>query len=217
MKKKYGLLCATTMGVFGAMALRPPAVPLVQCDPFFSVWSQADRLTDAETTHWTGAKQPISITLEADGKTWRLCGAKPNGVPALPQTGLDVRPTQTVYTFAEGGLKVSLTWSTAKLPENLDVFSRPVTYVTARVSGANAWRLGASISPALATNDDTAEMVTNTCPVAGLPATSIGRKVQSPLSNSGDCVRCDWGYAWMVGPSAPADTVLRTTGPTPGP
>ena len=52
-------------------AFRPPAVPLVSCDPFFSVWSAADTLTERETTHWTGAKQPISITLTADGKTWR--------------------------------------------------------------------------------------------------------------------------------------------------
>ena len=190
---------------FAAFAFRPPAVPLVQCDPFFSVWSAGDRLTDVETTHWSGAKQPISVTLEADGKTYRLCGTEPASVPALPQTGLEVRPTQTVYTFAEGELKATLTWSTPKLPEDLEVFSRPVTYVTARVTGAKNWKLNAAISPALATNDDKAPMVTNTCTVADLPAMSIGRREQTPLSRSGDRVRCDWGYAWLVGPSAVLD------------
>ncbi len=202
MKRFLSLVCCLPLAAF---AFRPPTVPLVQCDPFFSVWSQADRLTDVETTHWSGAKQPISVTLAADGKVWRLCGAEPKSVPALPQTGVDVRPTQTVCTFAQGDLKVTLTWSTPKLPENLEVFSRPVTYVTARVTGAKDWKLNASISPALATNDDKAPMVTNTCTVAGLPAISIGRRNQTPLSESGDRVRCNWGYAWLVGPSAAKD------------
>ena len=186
-----------------ALAFRPPAVPLVSVDPFFSVWSPADRLTDAETAHWTGAKQPISVTLTADGKTWRLCGLEPKGVPALPQTGVEVRPLQTVCTFAEGSLKVTLVFSTAKLVDDLDVFSRPVAYVTARVEGAKEWRLNASISSALATNDDKAQMVTNRCMVAKLPAMSIGRAEQKPLAKGGDRVRCDWGWAWLVGPSEP--------------
>ena len=196
-----------TVLTFAAMpalaAFRPPAVPLVQVDPFFSIWSAADRLTDVETTHWTDIQQPISILLEADGKTWRLCGSTPEGIPALLQKGVEVRPTQTVYTFAQGGLAVELKFSTAKLPDNLEVFSRPVTYVTARVNGAQEWKLRAAISPALATNDDKAQMVTNTTTVAGLPAMSIGRAEQTPLSESGDRVRCNWGYAWLVGPSAP--------------
>ena len=182
-------------------AFRPPAVPLVSVDPFFSVWSAADALTERETTHWAGARQPISITLTADGRKWRLCGLEPQTIPALPQTSVQVMPLQTRYIFASEGLRVLLKFSTAKLVDDLDVFSRPVTYVTVRVEGAKEWRLDAAISPALATNDDNAQMVTNRCTIAGLPAMSIGRVEQNPLSYSGDRVRCDWGYAWLVGPS----------------
>ena len=210
MNIKFACLAAVAVAGLAKAAVplapfRPPAVPLVQVDPFFSVWSAADRLTDRETIHWCGARQPISILLEADGKTWRLCGAEPKSVPALAQKSLVVRPTQTVYVFENGDLRVSLSWASAKLPENLDWFSRPVTYVTAKVTGAADWRLKVAISPALATNDDKAEMVTNIATIAGLPAISIGRKEQSPLSESGDRIRCNWGYAWVVGPSAPKD------------
>src|SRR5438552_3493129 len=78
---------------------RPPAVPLVTCDPYFSVWSFSDRLTDETTRHWTGAKQSLTSMVRVDGKAYRIMGDLPGAVAALNQTGLQVWPTRTVYDF----------------------------------------------------------------------------------------------------------------------
>ena len=98
------LLLATSalLAAVSLAGLRPPAVPLVSVEPHFSVWSAADRLYDADTTHWTGAKQPLTILLDADGTTYRLCGrgsGKTHELAVLPQTGCSVGATVTRYNF----------------------------------------------------------------------------------------------------------------------
>src|SRR5437660_2428255 len=131
MKKALGLLALVLVSIpAGAAdeavkALRPPAAPLVACDPYFSIWSPADQLTDAATVHWTGKAQPLTSLVRIDGKSWRLMGIEPKDVPALPQTAVDVWPTRTVYTFDGAGVRLTLTFTTPALPDDLMLLSRP--------------------------------------------------------------------------------------------
>src|SRR6185437_2376295 len=120
-----------------AETLRPPSVPLVACDPYFSIWSPADKLTDTNTTHWTGKPQRLTSLIRIDGTAYRVMGVNPATMPALPQTGLEVLPTRTIYTFAGNGVQLRLTFMTADLPESIDLLSRPVTYLAYECSATD--------------------------------------------------------------------------------
>ena len=125
-----GVLCAMATAV-PAAGLRPPAVPLVACDPYFSIWSAADQLTDAETTHWTGKPHPLTSLVRIDGS--RLSrhgqptqGPAGDGADRAESSGRRAR----CYTFRAGGVELTLTFLTPALPDDLDLLARPVTYLT---------------------------------------------------------------------------------------
>jgi len=111
--------------VLRAETLRPSAVPLVTFDPYLSVWSDADTLTERNTIHWTHRDHSLVSLIRVDGKTYRLMGAEPKGVPAFNQVSLQVSPTRSRYEFEAAGVHVTLTFMTPALPHDLDVFFPP--------------------------------------------------------------------------------------------
>ena len=89
---------------------RNPATPLIAFDPYFSVWSMADNLTDQNTKHWTGTEMPMRGFVRIDGTSYRWMGRSPGATPAMKQTGLQVTPTQTEYTFEAAGVRLQATF-----------------------------------------------------------------------------------------------------------
>lgn len=110
--------------------LRPPSVPLVACDPYFSIWSPGDKLTDVETTHWTGKPHRLRSTVRIDSRDYRVLGQRAPGEQVMVQKSLTVLPTRTIYTFESAGVSLTLTFMTPALPEDMDMLSRPLIYVT---------------------------------------------------------------------------------------
>jgi len=182
--------------------LRPPAVPLVAHDPYFSIWSAADKLTDVNTTHWTGKPHPLGSTVSVDGKSYRLMGTRPDDTPALPQVSVKVLPTRTIYGFANEQVKVTLTFTTPSLPDDLEVLSRPATYISWDVVSADgkphAVHLDVGCGGELAVNIPQQEVVWDKPAIEGFTAWRVGAKVQKVLGRKGDDLRIEWGYAYLA-------------------
>jgi hypothetical protein len=189
-------------------AFRPPAVPLVTSDPYLSVWSTADRLTDATTVHWTGREHPLVSLIRIDGKAYRLMGKHPVAVPAMPQVRLQVLPTRSIYDFDDSHVHVTLTFLTAALPHDLEVLARPLTYLTWEVhavDGANhAVSIFDSTGAVLAVNMPDGKVQWTRETMSGLTALRAGGVEQTLLQPMGDGVRINWGYVYAAAPAADA-------------
>lgn len=190
-------------------AIRPPSVPLVACDPYFSIWSSHDRLNDGATTHWTGKPHRLECSAIIDGQSYRLIG---NGEgAAMTQTGLEVTPTRTIATFAGAGIEIRMTFCTPSLPEDLDVLSRPVTYLTweavAKDSASRNLKVTFSASGEIAVNTPEQEVKSAAVDgVEGLSVVRLGSVAQPILEKAGDDLRIDWGYLYLAAPKSSQTT-----------
>jgi len=210
------LLFAVSMlsGLASAADFRPPAVPLVTHDPYFSIWSMADHLTDQPTKHWTGTNQPLASLVQIDGKTYRIMGAEPKNLPALPQTHLQVLPTHTIYQFEGAGISLSLTFMTPALPDDLDVLSRPATYLTWNVrstGGSHKVAVYFSASSHIVNNVPEQKVVWSRYRLGDLQVLRMGTQEQPVLQESGDNLRIDWGYLYVVAPPGNGTSESATT------
>ena len=182
--------------------LRPPAVPLVTCDPYFSVWSFANRLTDDTTRHWTGASNALEGLVRIDGKAYRILRVEPKKILALSQVGLEVLPTRTIYKFEGQGVRITLTFATPLLASDLDVLSRPVTYLTWQVESTDNKQHAVSLyydtSAELVVNKPEQSVVWSREKFGRLTALKMGSRQQPILAKSGDNLRIDWGYLYVA-------------------
>jgi hypothetical protein len=182
---------------------RPPSVPLVACDPYFSIWSPGDKLTDVDTTHWTGKPNRLASLVRIDGKTFRVMGTTPADVPALEQKSLTVLPTRTIYTFEGAGVALTLAFMTAALPDDIDILARPVTYLTYEFRASDgkthdvAFYFDASAE--LTVNEPRQEAICSMLPPkGGLTVLRVGSKDQPILAKKGDDLRIDWGFLYVA-------------------
>ena len=186
---------------------RPTAIPLIACDPFFSVWSFTNELNADHPRHWTGQRQSMCGVLSIDGVHYRFMGLSRvqdhyvSDGKALKQTSVTVTPTSSVFTFTHKTCDFKVTFLTPLLMDRPEVMSRPVSYlfyeITPKEEG-HKFEVYVDVSP-----DLTGDLTGGDYTAKAEPGhVSIGRAEQEVLCRDGDDLRIEWGYMHLVHPNA---------------
>ena len=192
---------------------RPCAVPLVTHDPYLSAWSDADHLYNDWPRHWTDAPHSMYGAVRVDGLPYRFLGGPSGDEPIAAQEGLEVTPTQTIYTFACGGVSLMVTFTSPLLLDDLDLLSRPASYVTFEVASTDAKphdvQVYFDVSGEWAVDRPYQAVTWERVDHATLNIAAVRSVEQPVLRKRGDDVRIDWGTLYLAAPRETAMVIAR--------
>ncbi|MBQ8763000.1 MAG: DUF4965 domain-containing protein [Clostridia bacterium] len=190
------------------MKLRAPAVPLITVDPYFSVWSSDCALNVSATEHWTGKENSIIGTVNIDGEKFLFLGYHKD-IHKIRQVSLDIDALSTTAVFENDKITFKTKFLTPLLPDDLNLLTRPVSYLEigyeAKDGKEHDVSISITVSEQLCLDEDIdSPVVTEKLNLNGLACMKMGNSVQKPLNRSGDDVRIDWGYFYLACNSADA-------------
>lgn len=183
---------------------RAASIPLVLHDPYFSIWSSADRLYDADPVHWCGKRQQLRGYVTVDGVVYSFLGDR-EFHEAIPQKNVDVTATSTAYTFENEKIVLTARFTSPLLLDDFTLVSRPCTYIDFAVEKKEDCEvlIDFLVSSDLVSQKEEKLVGCSTRRPAkkGAPAFSyaqMGKAAQRPLGGSGDNVTIDWGYVYAA-------------------
>ncbi len=116
----------------------------------------------------------------------------------MEQVEHTVTPTHTRYSFHAGGITLDLSFFTPTILSDLDVLSRPVTYLsfTAKSTDGSPHAVSVllDVNPLIAVNAPGDAVTFSRNLTETQTVLSVGSRDQRVLNRSGDDLRIDWGY-----------------------
>jgi len=184
---------------------RMPAYPLVTHDPYFSVWSATDALNTSPTVHWTGKQHSMIGIISVDEKPYKFLGELPgdtaHSIMNATQLSVDVTATQTHYQFSCGPVLLELNFLSPMIASDLDLLSRPLTYVDITVQSvdgkSHVSEIEFSVSGDLSKNEKTQRVKIEAGQKENIQYLKAGVVDQKILGKQGDDVRIDWGHLYL--------------------
>ncbi|MDR0422242.1 MAG: DUF4965 domain-containing protein [Proteiniphilum sp.] len=128
---------------------------------------------------------------------------KPSFARTAEQKSVSVLPTRTVYTFDCGPVELDVIFTSPLLPDDLDLLSRPVSYVSyqakSKDDASHSVQIYFEATPQWAVNEDSQPVDFVRIEKEGRVFLKTGTVEQPVLRKKGDDIRIDWGYFYMTG------------------
>ena len=190
------------------MKMRPPATPLLNVDPYFSVWSEGDREKE-NTVHWTGKPNTMAVRAVIDGEEFHLMGLNDRDpdtkikYPFMKLESRDVDCYSTKLVFKNEKVRITLLYTSPLMVDDLYYASRPVCYCKASCekldSGVGKVEICFAVSEELVLEHaGDGRAIGNRVDIEGVSAIRMGKGRQKVLWRSGDDLRIDWGYFYLA-------------------
>ena len=202
------MLCMTTKALptdffkpYRPTNLRLPAVPLIVNDPYFSIWSPYDKLTDGTTRHWTDQEKPLEGFLRVDGVTYQWMGTNKGQATTAQQKSVSVLATSSYYTFLCGPMELDVVFTAPMLIDDYDLLSAPVNYISYQVRSTDGQQHDATLtltaSSLLTVADAKQPTRSEAGSQQGVSYVRTGTIEQPILAKKGDAISIDWGYLYL--------------------
>ena len=182
------------------MKMRLPATPILNIDPYFSVWTEESVLHNP--VHWTGAPNTMNGRVFIDGTAYHFFGLKTADEQDMQVESVDIDAFSTVITYTNDAIRLTVQFTSPMLPDDLYYASRPVAYckVSYEAADGNAHQVEVqfTVSEELVLNrKGEGRALAEKADVRGVTAIKMGNGNQKVLWRSGDDVRIDWGYFYL--------------------
>lgn len=123
-------------------------------------------------------------------------------VLSAKQKDVEISATQTSYRFQCGKIDLDVDFTSPLLMGDLNLLSRPVSYVSFKVKSNDGKKHNAEVyfgaSTDLAVNTSFQQVSAKKYQTGALSVLKAGTTAQPLLKKSGDDVRIDWGYVYVA-------------------
>ena len=192
------------------MKMDAPAIPLINIDPYFSIWANESVLSN--TTHWTGKPNTMSGRVFVDGKEYHFLGFNPEKEEAkeivtefenMNVDNIEIDAYSTIITYSNSNIKLTVHFTSPTLITDLYYVSRPVVYCNVSYESIDNMKHDVSVTftaseELVLDKKGEGRAFANEVDIPGLTAVKMGNGIQKVLNKSEDDIRINWGYLYMA-------------------